>query len=62
MKRQDGTWVPGEIVEVNQDSILIGTGRNLIGVLEVQLEGKKRLKVEEFIKGANISVNQVLGG
>ena len=53
---------PGEIVEVNQDSILIGTGKNLIGVLEVQLEGKKRLKVEEFIKGANIRVNQVLGG
>ena len=53
---------PGEIVEVNQDSILVGTGKNLIGVLEVQLEGKKRLKVEEFIKGANIRVNQVLGG
>ena len=55
-------YKPGEIVEVNQDSILIGTGKNLIGVLEVQLEGKKRLKVEEFIKGANIRVNQVLGG
>ena len=53
---------PGEIVEVNQDSILVGTGKNLIGLLEIQLEGKKRLKVEEFIKGANIRVNQVLGG
>ena len=53
---------PGEIVEVNQDSILVGTGKNLIGVLEVQLEGKKRLKVEEFIKGANFRVNQALGG
>ena len=47
---------------MNQDSILVGTGKNLLGVLEVQLEGKKRLKVEEFIKGANIRVNQVLGG
>tara|TARA_B100000131_G_scaffold176621_1_gene170524 strand:+ start:643 stop:1569 length:927 start_codon:yes stop_codon:yes gene_type:complete len=53
---------PGEIVEVNQDCILVGTGKNLIGLLEIQLEGKKRLKVEEFIKGANIRVNQVLGG
>ena len=60
--KNSSTCKPGEIVEVNQDSILIGTGKNLIGVLEVQLEGKKRLKVEEFIKGANIRVNQVLGG
>ena len=32
---------PGEIIKINHDSILIGTGNNLLGLLEIQLEGKK---------------------
>ena len=52
---------PGEIIEVKRDSILVGTGKNLLGLLEVQAEGKKRLLAEAFIKGANIRENWVFG-
>ena len=52
---------PGEIIDVKQDTILVGTGKNLLGLLEVQAEGKRRMLAEAFVKGANIQENWVLG-
>ena len=43
---------PGEIIKINHDAILIGTGSNLLGLLEIQLEGKKKLLIEEYLKGS----------
>ena len=45
---------PGEIIKINHNSILIGTGNNLLGLLEIQLEGKKKLFIEEYLKGSTI--------
>ena len=52
---------PGVIVNVNYDSILIGTGNNLLGLLEIQLEGKKKLPLEEYLKGSPIDKKWVFG-
>jgi len=52
---------PGKIIKVNHDSILIGTGNNLLGLLEIQLEGKKKLFIEEYLKGSNIDKKWIFG-
>ena len=52
---------PGEIVNVNDDSILIGTGQDLLGLLEIQLEGKKKLPIKEYLKGSTIDKKWIFG-
>jgi methionyl-tRNA formyltransferase len=47
----EGSTSPGEIVGPN---FVIGCGKNLIEVLEIQRPGKSALKVEDFLKGWRI--------
>ena len=50
----------GEIVEVNKDSIIVKTGNGLLKLLQVQLEGKKRMFVEDFLRGYEVNVGDKL--
>ena len=52
---------PGTIVEVTPVSLSVATGDGMLTLLEVQLEGKKRLPVEEFLRGHHIAPGLVLG-
>ena len=52
---------PGVVFQINKDSILVGTGNGLLGLLEIQLEGKKKLFIEDFLKGNPIGNNSVFG-
>lgn len=42
---------PGIIVRVNKDSIDVATGKGLLRILELQLEGKKRMDTKSFLLG-----------
>ena len=42
---------PGEIVEVLKDGLIVSTKDNLIKILEIKLEGKKRCMVSEYLNG-----------
>ncbi len=53
-------YKPGEIIEINK-RFLVGTGEGILEILEMQLEGKKRLPAIEFIKGAKIATGFILG-
>ena len=46
---------PGRIVAVERDRILVQTGNGVLALLEVQLEGKKRMMVEAFLNGYPVS-------
>ncbi|GAG03694.1 unnamed protein product, partial [marine sediment metagenome] len=37
------------------------TGKGLLEIGEVQLEGKKRMKVEEFLRGTKLQFKMMLG-
>ena len=52
---------PGAIIKIKHDAILIGTGRNLLGLLEIQLEGKKKLFIKEYLKGSPIDKKWTIG-
>ena len=51
---------PGEIVAVEKDSLLVATGGGCIRILELQLEGKKRMQVKDFLLGYRITPGMVL--
>lgn len=49
---------PGEILEVSSDGLVVACGKfgnERIRVLELQAPGKKRMKVEDFLRGNKIS-------
>lgn len=52
---------PGEIVELHKDSFVIKTGEGLLVVKELQLEGKKRMPADAFLRGYTIPVGTRLG-
>lgn len=47
----DETLTPGTIIEVAKDSFLVATGQECLEIFEVQLEGKKRMSVHDFLLG-----------
>ena len=52
---------PGTILKVDKDGIRISTKDNVVLVKEIQMPGKKRVLVSEYIKGNNINTNTILG-
>lgn len=52
---------PGEVVEVNKDSVVVMTGKDALEILELQLEGKKRLSAAEFLRGCRVEKGVILG-
>ena len=45
---------PGTVVRVTKESILIQTGKGMLDVRELQLEGKKRMDAGAFLRGYSI--------
>lgn len=56
-----GQREPGCIVEVTKDSLTVQTGQGLLQLLEVQLEGKKRMNADAFLRGFQIEAGCRLG-
>lgn len=52
---------PGKIMEVSKDGVVVATGKDYLSIEELQLEGKRRMKVEEFIAGHKIFAGEILG-
>lgn len=42
---------PGTIIEVNKQVILVKTGKGILNIQELQLEGSRRMTAKEFIAG-----------
>lgn len=51
----------GSVVAVLKDSFIVLTGDNFLQIFEVQLEGKKRMAVKDFLLGYKLEVGQKLG-
>ena len=52
---------PGTILSVDKEGIKVSTNDNVILVKEIQMPGKKRVLVSEYIKGNSIDTNVLLG-
>lgn len=51
---------PGEIIAVTNDSIVVKTGDGNLAIKELQLEGKKRMLTDAFLRGYEIQVGTIL--
>lgn len=51
----------GEVVKLDKDALYIACGEGALKVTEVQLEGKKRMPVSEFLKGTSLSIGTKFG-
>ena len=52
---------PGEVVSADKKIITVKCGTGALDLLEVQLEGKKRMSCEEFLRGRKIAPGTLLG-
>lgn len=52
---------PGTIIEVLKDAVYVRTGSGILRIDELQLEGKKRMRVRDFLLGYKINVGERLG-
>jgi len=60
--REEGVGtVPGRVIGVNERGICLETGRGVVEIGMLQLQGKKRLPAEEFIKGFPVPKGTVFG-
>lgn len=53
--------VPGEILSVEKESVTVATGRGALALLELQLEGKKRMPAHDFLLGIRPEPGEILG-
>ncbi len=51
---------PGMIVLLTRDSFVVSCGNDYLQILEVQLEGKKRMDVKSFLLGNKLEVGTIL--
>ncbi len=53
--------VPGRIRTVEKDALVVETGCGDLRITEVQLEGKKRMSVQDFLRGNRMETGDILG-
>ena len=57
----EGGGKAGSVIDIDKESFTIACGEGAIEVLEVQLEGKKRMSAGDFLKGITLNIGQELG-
>ncbi|SDB16086.1 methionyl-tRNA formyltransferase [Eubacterium oxidoreducens] len=57
----DEKGVEGEIIEACRDGIRVQTGDGILILKEVQLEGKKRMSADAFLRGYKVEAGEILG-
>lgn len=61
-KPVDGSGGAGSVLSVGKDSFTVCCGENALEILEVQLEGKKRMSAGDFLKGTHLEPGTEFGG
>jgi methionyl-tRNA formyltransferase len=49
----------GIVLQRTNDTLLVGTGNGAVSILEIQQEGKRRLGIEEFLRGYTIEEGEL---
>ena len=51
----------GSVIVISRDSIQVQTGDGILAIRELQLEGKKRMTVDAFLRGYPVEAGTILG-
>ena len=52
---------PGTVLAGDKKALLVATGEGILAITELQPEGKRRMRTEEYLNGYNIAPGTVLG-
>lgn len=52
---------PAEVIAVSKEAIAVATGRDILLIHQLQIEGKKKMSVKEFAAGHTLSAGEKLG-
>ena len=52
----EGTAEPGEIVSVTKQGLLVGTGEEMLEILEVQAPSKKKMAAGDYVRGHGLQL------
>ena len=52
---------PGRIAGISGNAVYVATGRDFLKLTWVQLEGKKKMKVSDFLRGCPVNAGDKLG-
>ncbi|MCD7724392.1 MAG: methionyl-tRNA formyltransferase [Clostridiales bacterium] len=52
---------PGTVAGVEKDAVYVQTGEGILKILSVQLEGKKRMAIRDFLLGCRMKAGERLG-
>ena len=55
-----GKEAPGTIIGVDKSGIHVACGRDALILKEVQLEGKKRMETDAFLRGYKVTAGSML--
>lgn len=50
---------PGTVIAVDKEALYVRTGENVLKITQVQLEGKRRMSVKEFLLGCRIEAGEI---
>ena len=53
--------IPGKVIQANQSILKVSTGDGALSLIDVQIEGKRKMSVADFLRGANIKIGDYLG-
>lgn len=56
-----GGGEPGVVLAMDRDQLVVGTGEGRLAVKELQLEGRRRMPVGEFLQGNTLEPGTLLG-
>lgn len=52
---------PGTIIDIDKESFTIACGKNALKILELQIEGKKRMDTKSFLTGFKLEKGKIFG-
>jgi methionyl-tRNA formyltransferase len=55
------TGNPGEIVDISKEGFIVKCGKHNLLINEIQLQGKKRMSADAFLRGHNLTKGEALG-
>ncbi len=58
--KEDSAEKSGTVVSVDKNSFTVQTGRHCLRILEVQMEGKKRMDADSFLRGVAVKKGDML--
>lgn len=59
-KKTKDIVLPGTVIMADESGFYIQTGKDILSVLELQLEGKKRMEASAFLRGYSVEAGQIL--